>query len=294
MNRADFVREAIESVLMQNYPNYEHIIVDGGSTDGTLDILRSYPHLKVVSEPDEGMYDAINKGLKLAHGEITAWLNTDDIYPPGAFAAAAETFEAYPKAQAISGGAEIFELTADGPRVLGTERPIDGVDFWRRIVNSPVPNGWFFKTSLFEIVGYFNPIFRIVADRELIIRIALAGIRPVPVERALYRYCQHEGSATFHLEDSRHPVYGARRMTSSREEIRLMEGFLSRPDLPPAVRRVMRQANNQYAYRLAATALYHRRWDLVLEGLQAGFRRDPFFPLAFARFALPRLLRRMP
>jgi hypothetical protein len=73
-----------------------------------------------------------------------------------------------------------------------------------------------------------------------------------------------------------------------------MEGFLSRPDLPPAVRRVMRQANNQYAYRLAATALYHRRWDLVLEGLQAGFRRDPFFPLAFARFALPRLLRRMP
>jgi glycosyltransferase involved in cell wall biosynthesis len=294
LNRLAFVRAAVESVLAQGYPNFEHIVMDGGSTDGTLDILKEYPHLRVVSEPDWGMYDAINKGLGLAHGEIAAWLNTDDVYPPGAFTAAAETFEAHPEAQAISGGAETFELTADGPRVLGTERPIDGVDFWRRIVNSPVPNGWFFKMSLFEIVGYFNPNFRIVADRELIIRIALAGIRPLPVEQALYRYYQHEGSATFHLEDSRHPVYGVRRMASSREEIRLMEGFLSHPDLPPAVRRVMKQANSQYAYRLTATAMYHRRWDLVREGMQAGFRRNPFFPLAFARFALRRLLGRTP
>jgi GT2 family glycosyltransferase len=294
LNRLAFVRAAVESVLAQDYPNFEHIVMDGGSTDGTLDILKEYPHLRVVSEPDQGMYDAINKGLRLAHGEIAAWLNTDDVYPPGAFAAAAGVFEACPDAQAISGGAETFILTADGPRVLGTERPIDGVDFWRRIVNSPVPNGWFFKMSLFETVGYFNPNFRIVADRELIIRIALAGIRPVPVERVLYRYYQHKGSATFHLEDSRHPVYGARRMASSREEIHLMEEFLSRPDLPPAVRRVMRQANSQYAYRLAATALYHHRWDLVREGVQAGVRRDLFFPLAFARFSLRRLLRRKP
>lgn len=84
-NQAEFIKQNIESVLAQNYPNFEHIVIDGGSTDGTVEILKSYPHLKWVSEPDRGQTHALNKGFRRASGEIIAWLNSDDWYPPGVF-----------------------------------------------------------------------------------------------------------------------------------------------------------------------------------------------------------------
>ncbi len=74
-NGAATLRETIESVLAQDYKNWEHIVMDGGSTDGTLDILRSYPHLQWISEKDEGHYHAMNKGIERASGEIIAILN---------------------------------------------------------------------------------------------------------------------------------------------------------------------------------------------------------------------------
>ncbi|HVO67352.1 MAG TPA: glycosyltransferase, partial [Syntrophales bacterium] len=84
-NRAALIEATIESVLKQTYKNMEYIVVDGGSTDGTLEILEKYRKegkLKYISEPDNGMYDAINKGFRMASGEILAYLNSDDIYFP--------------------------------------------------------------------------------------------------------------------------------------------------------------------------------------------------------------------
>ena len=85
LNQGKFIEDAIKSVLNQNYPNFEHIIIDGGSTDGTIEILNKYPHLKWISEKDEGQSDALNKGFKMATGEIIGWLNTDEVYLPNAF-----------------------------------------------------------------------------------------------------------------------------------------------------------------------------------------------------------------
>ncbi|MBE3118097.1 MAG: glycosyltransferase [Candidatus Atribacteria bacterium] len=93
LNRADMIVTAIESVLAQNYPYFEHIIIDGGSTDGTLNVLGKYPHLRLISELDRGMYDAINKGLALASGEIIGFLNTDDLFADDIFAKVAKKFD---------------------------------------------------------------------------------------------------------------------------------------------------------------------------------------------------------
>jgi glycosyltransferase involved in cell wall biosynthesis len=290
-NRAAMIADAVESVLAQDYPAFEHIIVDGASTDKTLDILARYPHLKVVSEPDRGMYDAINKGIGIAQGDILAWLNTDDFYPPRALETVADAFSTHPDTSAVSGKAETFDETNGNQHMIRSEEPIDEKDFWRRIVEAPVPNGWFFHRSIFEKVGQFDPTFHYVGDRHFIIRIALQGIRPVPIYHTLYRYRQHPGSATFHTDDSRHPELGPRRMEVNQEDLRMMAGFLSSKNLPRQARLALRRANSEYAYRLAATAIYHHRWDMMLTGLRAGFRYSIFFPFAFARFALRRVLK---
>lgn len=84
-NSAKYIEDCIQSVLNQNYPNFEHIIIDGGSTDGTIEILKKYSHLRWISEPDEGQSDAINKGFNLAGGELIGWLNADDEYISNTF-----------------------------------------------------------------------------------------------------------------------------------------------------------------------------------------------------------------
>ena len=95
LNQASFLEKNIVSVLNQNYPNFEQIVIDGGSSDETIDILKKYNHLKWVSENDRGQAHAINKGFKLTKGEIIGWLNSDDVYQPGAFKKAAETFDRF-------------------------------------------------------------------------------------------------------------------------------------------------------------------------------------------------------
>jgi glycosyltransferase involved in cell wall biosynthesis len=89
-NSYPYIIQNIESVKNQDYPNIEHIVIDGGSTDGTVEILKKYPHLKWISEKDSGQSEAINKGFRMAKGEIIGWLNSDDYYCEGAISFAVD------------------------------------------------------------------------------------------------------------------------------------------------------------------------------------------------------------
>ena len=88
-----FIEDAIQSVLRQEYSRFEHVVVDGGSTDGTVEILKRYPHLRWISEPDRGQSDAMNKGFELSSGEVVVYLNADDYLEPNAFRAVVPHFQ---------------------------------------------------------------------------------------------------------------------------------------------------------------------------------------------------------
>lgn len=104
LNQAKFIEETILSVQAQGYPNLEHLIIDGGSTDGTLDILQKYNgRIRWISEKDSGQTNAINKGFRLTEGEIVGWLNADDVYLNRAISTAVNEFVAHKEIQFLYG-----------------------------------------------------------------------------------------------------------------------------------------------------------------------------------------------
>jgi glycosyltransferase involved in cell wall biosynthesis len=198
LNRKEFVGTAIESVLAQSYPDFEHWIIDGGSTDGTLEFLSQYPHLKVLSEPDGGVYDAWNKGVARATGAVVGFLNTDDQYTPGTFRLASDAL-ARSSALLFTGGSEIYQRTAMGIEVQ-MHRYVDPRRYHLNVVNVtlglPNVNARFFRRSVFEIIGLFNANYQLSADREFLLRAAMVGLPDCAREQLVYRYRWHAESLT--------------------------------------------------------------------------------------------------
>ena len=196
LNRVETVAAAIESVRDQDFDaEVDHIIIDGGSTDGTLEVLARYPHLTVISERDKNLYDAINKGIGRARASIVGLLNTDDVYTPGALRKAAETLRTMPSTSMACGGAEVVDR--NGKLLLRydrqSNRSLDPSDILLRV---PIVNARFFRKEIFDRVGLFDTRYRIVADREFLFRAALAGERTTPIPGIVYRYGWHKESIT--------------------------------------------------------------------------------------------------
>ncbi len=125
-NHERFIEATIQSVLTQDYAPIEYIVMDGGSTDGTLDILRKYEdRLTWVSERDKGQGDAINKGFRRATGDIWCWLNSDDLFTPGALKTVAEFFQSHPDASFVYGDAEAITLDGTPAGIRTHIRPTD-------------------------------------------------------------------------------------------------------------------------------------------------------------------------
>lgn len=171
-NQAKFIRYTIESVLAQNYPRLEYIIIDGGSTDGTIDILKEYgDRIKWISEPDKGQTDAINKGFRLASGDIIAWLNSDDTYEPEAVQTAAEYFLQHPEVALVYGQGNIIDETGE---IVSNFPFSQEFNLWK-LVNALdyilQPTTFFTKRAIMEI-GYLDVGLCYCMDWDLWIKIA--------------------------------------------------------------------------------------------------------------------------
>jgi glycosyltransferase involved in cell wall biosynthesis len=187
-NQAPFLEETIRSVLDQDYSDLEYIIVDGGSTDGSLEIINRYTDRLAwwVSEPDRGQTDAINKGFQQAHGDILAWLNSDDTYLPQALSRAVSYLQAQPDIAMVYGDANLIDGSGN---VIGKfpARQTNYRRLRRGYVHIP-QQAAFFRADLWRKVGPLDPSFYFAMDYDLWVRLArIAPLQHVPESWANFR-----------------------------------------------------------------------------------------------------------
>lgn len=220
-NQAEFLEETLCSVLFQRYPNLEYIVIDGGSTDGSVEILERYADRLAywVSEPDRGQAHAINKGLEKATGDILAYLNSDDVYLPNALATVAQAFTS-PGVRWVTGQGLHFGAT-EGTYEFPPRVPRDPVE-WLKYCPIYQP-ATFWHRSLYEKYGPFDESFHYTMDYEYWVRLKFGGEDCVYVPRPLAAFRYHESSKTVSQTDRFEP-----------ERRRLREKYLAL--LPPRKR----------------------------------------------------------
>jgi len=191
-NQGKYIEDNIQSVLNQNYINFEHIIIDGGSTDSTVEILKKYPHLKWVSESDEGQSDALNKGLAMSTGEIIGWINSDDYYEVDIFQDVANAFRDSSALWVIGLLKKFYEdINLIDPIVcpeITYSKLIEDPDIVKQQCT-------FFRKSAIESVGGWNKELYMVMDYDLWIRLSKQSA-PLMVQKdwAFFRY--YDGQKT--------------------------------------------------------------------------------------------------
>jgi glycosyltransferase involved in cell wall biosynthesis len=265
-NQAAYLEETILSVLGQDFPGLEYIVVDGGSTDGSLDIIHRYQDRISwwVSEPDSGQAEAINKGLSRATGEFVAWINSDDVYLSGAIARAVSVLQADPQLAFVFGDA--VTIDADG-NLLGQLKfvPYELLDLMAfRIICQPAV---FMRRSAVEKMGMLDASYHYLLDHHLWIRLAtLAPFLYVPASMAAARH---------HLEAKNI----AQAAGFGEDAFRILSWMSTQPDLSPIVVSHRRRIEAG-AHRL--NARYLLDGDLPAPALQAyrrALRLNPRFAL---------------
>ncbi len=244
-NQAQFIEETIRSVLLQGYPNLEYIIMDGGSTDGSAEIIRKYgPWLSFwVSEPDNGQSDAINKGWHRSSGEILAWLNSDDTYEMGALQKTANFMLENYDIGMLYGDCNIIDENGQ----VTNKAPAKDFD-----LKSLVCNEWFIpqqssfiRRKVIQETGDVNEELHLVMDWEYWLRIALKEFKVSYFPETLANFRQYGEAKTFDKTD-----------VSSEEKFSVLNSLFNNDDILPkissfknkAYAHVHKYASSAYAY----------------------------------------------
>lgn len=259
-NQAEFLQATLRSVLGQSYPRIEYLVMDGGSDDGSREIIAAYGDQLAhwASEPDRGQAHAINKGLQRANGEIIGWLNSDDLYLPDTVAAAVAAFQRAPDVDVVYGRLE--RIDAAGRPVPTPLLPKDRLTFGRDnalgecIVNQP---GSFWRRSIMETVGYLNEDLRYVLDYEYWVRMVMAGATFQRLERTMARFRLSQDSKTV-----------GQTAQMAREHLAVIDAFLADPQTADSLVLSPSELTRQARHGRAVVCLY-----AAYGSLKAGERR---------------------
>jgi glycosyltransferase involved in cell wall biosynthesis len=197
LNSAVTLERTLDSVRTQDYPEIEHLVIDGGSTDGTVEILERAQGVRFVSEPDDGLCDALNKGIGKATGEVIGWLNADDIYLPGALRKAAAALESRPNRDWATGQCLIIDQDDQEIRRFVTayknfflRRYSLSLHLVQNFVSAP---STFVRATAFDEVGLFDERYKLSMDYDLYLRLGRRG-PPVVVNEPLACFRMVEGT----------------------------------------------------------------------------------------------------
>ena len=288
-NQGQFLEATIRSVLEQDYPRLEYIVIDGGSTDNSPQIIERYASRLAYweSQPDRGQAHAINKGLQRAQGDILGWLNSDDLLLPGVVSQAVQIFNQHPEVDAVYGRLE--RIDERGELLLTPSLPKDRVDFNIEhvldecVVNQP---GSFWRRAVMERVGLLDERLRYSLDYEYWIRLALAGAHFMHLSEPVARFRLSSASKTV-----------GRTAVFAQEQLQVLETLAAQPDLSKILgwttARVQQQAQQTRArIRLNVGYGYLKlhNWVAAAHWFIAALRANPlvlferrWFALAFAR-----------
>jgi len=240
-NQASYLEQTMRSVLDQDYSDIEYIVMDGGSTDGSVDIIKKYSsHLAFwTSEPDRGQADAINKGTARTRGEIIAWLNSDDYYLPGTISAALKVFEQNPDVVLIYGDMLAVDENSETTNTLKYQQLSLEDLLCFQIMGQPAV---FFRRGAFEKAGGLDTTFHFLLDHQLWIKIAAQG--------KILHVNQTWSAARYHAEAKNR----AKAAEFGREAFRILDWAVQDERLSPILSRVARRAKAS-AHRVDARYL---------------------------------------
>ena len=243
LNAEATIAQTLRSVRAQDVDALEHVVVDGGSTDGTLDILRAADGpVMFVSEPDDGLSDAMNKGIRMARNDVVGWLNADDVYLPAALQRVREAFEARPDALWATGRCLIIDGDGNEIRKNVTRYKNALLDRWsfplfltQNFVSSPAT---FVRRDAFDAVGLFEDRFRYSMDYDVWLKLGRRS-PPIVIDQPLACFRMAEGSLSMsgferqfdeHVQNARehgdgHPIAVATNVVTSRAIVAIYHGM---------------------------------------------------------------------
>ncbi len=275
LNAGSTLADALASVRDQTSEiDFEHLLLDGGSTDDTLKVAAAFDFVATSSEKDRGLYDAMNKGAARAAGEWLVFLQADDWLAPGALAAWAACIKANPEAQLVTGVPERFERRAGAwvERQSADDAGGQELSVCNIALGDPMLNARTIRKDAFHAAGGFSLDYPYCSDRDFLLQLHQQAARTVSIPEKVYRYRWHEGSRT--MNDG-NDLAGK----IAEECLTIAEIWMSR--VSQADRRVLREWHARVSYQQVLRALEDGNLPSAVKSMRRAMGTNPFWPAGF-------------